>query len=128
MTECLLFVCDNTDVHSESSRNDTDDLRDPTDERESSDLEGPEFSLVTGTYRTRKVFGQGEPTSKASTARVDALTLRNKDFSLAKLESAGSHYLSSRSFQGLEPRYGLDEPASLEEGRSGTARGYTEEK
>lgn len=38
------------------------------------------------------------------------------------------HYLSSRSFQGLEMRYGEDAPAELEEGRSGIARGYTEEK
>lgn len=37
-------------------------------------------------------------------------------------------YLNSRHFKGLEQRYGMDEPAPLEEGRSGIARGYGEEK
>ena len=58
---------------------------------------------------------------------MQALTLRNKESTVAKIESAGSIYLSSRHFQGLEPRVGQDEPAQLEEGRSGMARGYEEE-
>jgi diphthamide biosynthesis protein 2 len=37
-------------------------------------------------------------------------------------------YLNSRHFKGLEQRYGMDEPATLEQGRSGIARGYGEEK
>lgn len=37
-------------------------------------------------------------------------------------------YLVSRQFKGLDPRYGLDEPAALEEGRKGIARGYEEER
>ena len=56
------------------------------------------------------------------------MTLRNNDFTLSKLESAGSNYLASREWKGLEARYGMDEPAVLEEGRSGIARGYEEEK
>ena len=56
------------------------------------------------------------------------MTLRNNDFTLSKLESAGSNYLASREWKGLEARYGMDEPAILEEGRSGIARGYQEEK
>jgi len=56
------------------------------------------------------------------------MTLRNNDFTLTKLESAGSNYLASRVWKGLEARYGMDEPAVLEEGRSGIARGYGEEK
>lgn len=95
-----------------------------------------EFSLVTGTYRSRKVFtSAGAPASSAPgsgdvSAAADGvkdLTLRG-DFSVATLESAGSMFLESRSFRGLEPRYGLDEPSLLEQGRSGIARGYTEEK
>ncbi|KAK4689482.1 diphthamide biosynthesis protein 2, partial [Tremellales sp. Uapishka_1] len=86
-----------------------------------------EFSLVTGAYRSRKTYGNGDE-SPAVIDGVKDLTIRNKEFTLAKLESAGSNYLSSRSFQGLDPRYGLDEPSSLEEGRTGIARGYTEEK
>jgi diphthamide biosynthesis protein 2 len=98
-----------------------------------------EFSLVTGTYRTRKVFNsatgpsasageaQGRGAITAGADGVKDVTVRS-DFSVAKLESAGSMFLESRSFRGLEPRYGLDEPALLEQGRSGIARGYTEEK
>lgn len=59
---------------------------------------------------------------------MGALAIRNNEYSLAKLESAGSHYLSSRHFQGLEVREGMDEPAVLEQGRGGIARGYTEER
>jgi hypothetical protein len=33
-------------------------------------------------------------------------------------------FLHSRSFQGLEQRLGKDEPAVLEQGRSGIAKGY----
>ncbi|CAK9784622.1 diphthamide biosynthesis protein [Cutaneotrichosporon oleaginosum] len=82
-----------------------------------------DFSLVTGAYRTRKTFG-GEEERVGGTD----VALRNNDMSLAKLESAGSMFLATRSFQGLEPRYGMDEPATLEQGRTGVARGYTEEK
>lgn len=85
-----------------------------------------EFSLVTGTYRTRKTYGDAGV--EDASAGVQDLTLRNNNMSLAKLESAGSMFLQSRSFQGLEPRYGMDEPATLEQGRTGVARGYTEEK
>jgi diphthamide biosynthesis protein 2 len=88
--------------------------------------------LVTGTYRTRKVFGDGRLEHNKDVQKVTgatgALTLRNSDFTLSKLESAGSNYLASREWKGLEARYGMDEPAILEEGRSGMARGYEEEK
>ncbi len=84
-----------------------------------------EFSLVTGGYRTRKTFGDADDEAREGGTDV---ALRNNDMSLAKLESAGSMFLATRSFQGLEPRYGMDEPATLEQGRTGVARGYTEEK
>ena len=66
--------------------------------------------------------------SDAPTDDMAALTVRNNEFTLSKLESAGSNYLASREWKGLEARYGMDEPAMLEEGRSGIARGYAEEK
>ena len=98
---------------------------------ESEDDDTPQFDLVTGTYRTRKFFKNGQQTSSKQTEPTEgmaALTLRNNDFTLSKLESAGSNYLASREWKGLEARYGMDEPAILEEGRSGIARGYGEEK
>ncbi|BEI81471.1 hypothetical protein CcaverHIS002_0206310 [Cutaneotrichosporon cavernicola] len=97
-----------------------------TGEADDSDNESElEFSLVTGTYRTRKTFGAAEEETREGGTDV---ALRNDNMSLAKLESAGSMFLQTRTFQGLEPRYGLDEPAMLEQGRTGVARGYTEEK
>lgn len=77
------------------------------------------FGNGTHTLENNKLLGDGG---------VQDLTLRNQNFSLSKLESAGSTFLASREFQGLEPRYGMDEPSVLEQGRSGVARGYTEEK
>jgi diphthamide biosynthesis protein 2 len=93
------------------------------------DVDAPVFSLVSGAYKSRRTFH--DPSTSAPAAAIEGirdLTLRNQTFTLAKLESAGSTHLSSRSFQGLEPRLGMDEPAELEQGRGGTARGYTEEK
>ncbi|WRT64437.1 diphthamide biosynthesis protein 2 [Kwoniella shivajii] len=95
---------------------------------ESDDNDGPEFSLITGKMRTKKVFKGATDSIEIPSEGIQSLTLRNQNFSLARLESAGSNYLASREFKGLEPRYGMDEPSLLEEGRSGVARGYTEEK
>lgn len=36
--------------------------------------------------------------------------------------------LQGLTYQGLDPRYGLDTPAQLEQGRSGVARGYVNEE
>ncbi|WVR06104.1 diphthamide biosynthesis protein 2 [Kwoniella sp. DSM 27419] len=92
------------------------------------DDEGPEFSLITGKMRTKKTFSSATDPAEVPSEGIQSLTLRNQNFSLARLESAGSNFLASREFKGLEPRYGMDEPSLLEEGRSGVARGYTEEK
>ncbi|RSH92034.1 Diphthamide biosynthesis protein 2 [Saitozyma podzolica] len=95
------------------------------------DPDAPVFSLVSGAYKSRRTFHDPSATPDSVPVPVEGikdLTLRNQTFTLAKIESAGSTYLSSRSFQGLEPRYGMDEPAELEQGRGGIARGYTEEK
>lgn len=121
-----------------STEDEADKAKDKAEEDAAASDEELEFSLVTGTYRTRKVFGASTSSGGATAGAVEGvdaatqgvqdLTLRASDFTIAKLESAGSMFLESRSFRGLEPRYGLDEPAVLEQGRSGIARGYTEEK
>ncbi|OCF54334.1 diphthamide biosynthesis protein 2 [Kwoniella mangroviensis CBS 10435] len=92
------------------------------------DNDGPEFSLITGKMRTKKTFHGATDSTEIPSEGIQSMTLRNQNFTLAKLESAGSNFLASREFRGLEPRYGMDEPTLLEEGRSGVARGYTEEK
>lgn len=45
------------------------------------------------------------------------------------LGSAAGEYMQTRTYKGLEPRFGMDEPARLEMGREGgIARGYGYEK
>ncbi|OCF42114.1 diphthamide biosynthesis protein 2 [Kwoniella heveanensis CBS 569] len=98
---------------------------------EEEDDDEVEFSIITGKMRTKKKFNNGSSATDSTeipSEGIQSLTLRNQNFSLARLESAGSNFLASREFKGLEPRYGMDEPSLLEEGRSGVARGYTEEK
>jgi diphthamide biosynthesis protein 2 len=51
----------------------------------------PEFSLITGTLRSRKTYGRAAAESEQNAVEgIKDLTLRNQDFSLSKLESAGS--------------------------------------
>ncbi|KAK8866169.1 diphthamide biosynthesis protein 2 [Kwoniella newhampshirensis] len=118
----------------EGRSQENDNVAVDVDDDDDDDNEGPEFSLITGKMRTIKRFGsatQGKGREGKSLENKNGnqeVTLRNQNFTLSKLESAGSNFLASREFKGLEMRVGLDEPSLLEEGRSGVARGYTEEK
>lgn len=91
------------------------------------DPDEPTFSLVTGKYRQAKRYGTGD--RKASIEGTSAaLTLRNQDGALTKLaDSAAALFLHSRSYQGLETKIGEDSPSVLEQGRSGIARGYSDD-
>jgi diphthamide biosynthesis protein 2 len=55
--------------------------RDPAD---------PEFSLISGTLRSKKTYGSAPETEAGAIEGIKDLTLRNQDFSLSRLESAGS--------------------------------------
>lgn len=68
----------------EATKQDSSEVSKAEDEEEEL-----EFSLVTGAYRTRKTYGTGRDSPKGLEGIKD-LTLRNQDFTLAKLESAGS--------------------------------------
>jgi diphthamide biosynthesis protein 2 len=62
------------------------------------------------------------------TSQINSLTLRNQGTQLAKWKaSPAAAFLAQRTFGGLEQRLGEDAPAEVEEGRSGIARGYTDE-
>ncbi|CAE6416407.1 unnamed protein product [Rhizoctonia solani] len=106
------------------SRQKAGDVPDEQDSDE--DPDRPSFSLVTGTYRRAKRYvdpkvAGGEGVDSDS----HALALRNNESALSQaVATAGSEFLHSRSFQGLEQRLGRDEPAVLEQGRSGIAKGY----
>lgn len=81
-------------------RDEGDEAKDRADNDDGDD--GPVFSLVDGTYKSRKVFGsrrkpglQGNGTGtgvKGAEDGIRDLTVRNKEFSLARLESAGSEF------------------------------------
>ncbi|KAH7339802.1 putative diphthamide synthesis protein-domain-containing protein [Rhizoctonia solani] len=96
------------------------------DQDSDEDPDRPSFSLVTGTYRHAKRYVDPRDIDNE---RVDsgsyAVALRNNEGALSQaVTTAGSEFLHSRSFQGLEQRLGQDEPAILEQGRSGIAKGY----
>ncbi|BGP48820.1 Diphthamide biosynthesis protein 2 [Rhodotorula kratochvilovae] len=96
-----------------------------------SDGEAPVFSATTGTYRHPKRYTQkGIKDADDLAAQASALAIRDQSSAVARvLGSAAGEYLSTRSYKGLDPRYGQDAPAVLEMGREGgIARGYGYEK
>ncbi|CAO3666153.1 unnamed protein product [Rhizopus stolonifer] len=105
---------------------------DENDEDLSSDEE-PHFSLITGQYkstpfsrvRDTKEEGSGEEI----TSKLTDLTLRSKNTSITTLlNSTAGEYLKNRTYRGLEANVGQDEAAEVQEGLSGIARGYKNEK
>jgi diphthamide biosynthesis protein 2 len=91
------------------------DTEDPDDDH-------PVFSLVTGTYRHPKQFGES---ARAEEPITSAVILRNSETAMMQTSgSAAGQYLQSRSYQGLEARVGEEAPSVLEQGRSGIARDY----
>ncbi|KAF9530121.1 diphthamide biosynthesis protein [Crepidotus variabilis] len=95
------------------------------------DADQPVFSLVTGTYRYTKRYGANRIDTEATSGEDSAaVILRNQDNALLKfgMESAAGQFLQQRSYQGLEVRLGADAPSTLEQGRSGIARGYQDDR
>ncbi|KAI6011824.1 putative diphthamide synthesis protein-domain-containing protein [Pisolithus marmoratus] len=98
-------------------------------EDEDADPDRPSFSLITGKYRQARRFGVEEDTADVSdSGDASAVVIRNQETSVAKLsDSAAALFLQSRTYRGLDARVGEDTPSVLEYGRSGIARGYTNE-
>ncbi|THH05897.1 hypothetical protein EW145_g4460 [Phellinidium pouzarii] len=111
-------------------RDETGKNKDTTNDDEL-DPDQPVFSLVTGTYRHAKRYGNDSSNTKDATespTQSGHLMPRSKENALAKMsDSAAIQYLHSRSYQGLDPRLGQDAPSVLEQGRSGVARGYADD-
>ncbi|KAJ7485139.1 putative diphthamide synthesis protein-domain-containing protein [Mycena galericulata] len=93
---------------------------------DSDDPDQPVFSLITGKYRHAKRFGAPEK-GKETAEPSSSVILRNQDTAVALADSAAAQFLQARSFRGLEARVGEDAPSVLEQGRSGIARGYTDD-
>ncbi|CAA7263747.1 unnamed protein product [Cyclocybe aegerita] len=97
-------------------------------EDDSDDSDQPVFSLITGTYRHAKRYGPGRETTPVETGS-SAVVLRNQDSTVARLDdSAAGQFLQQRTYRGLEVRMNEDAPSVLEQGRSGIARGYQDDK
>ncbi|KAG8706963.1 Diphthamide biosynthesis protein 2 [Ceratobasidium sp. 394] len=91
---------------------------------EDDDPDRPTFSLITGTYRHAKRYGDPRDNT-ATDPSGSAVALRNNEGALSQVStSAASDFLHGRSFQGLEQRLGQDTPSILEQGRTGIAKGY----
>lgn len=118
------------------------------DEGSDSDPDRPVFSLVTGTYRHAKRYGgrstdsnpyfsllltgltgkHDAETEQSLVSDTSAMVIRNKHDQVAMLDSAAGQFLQQRTYQGLEVRMGEDAPSILEQGRSGIARGYQDDR
>ncbi|KAI9058971.1 diphthamide biosynthesis protein [Trametes sanguinea] len=104
------------------------DAAEPSESADEEDLEQPVFSLVSGKYRHAKRYGDGTVTQTGGDEQSSAVVLRNQENALSKMDdSAAAQFLQARSFRGLETRIGQDAPSILEQGRSGIARGYTDD-
>ena len=120
-------------------------------DRGEDDPEQPTFSLVTGTYRHAKTFGRAESGDGrgSEVESAGAVILRNQDGALAVMEDSAAgafspviyghaalmycvvhsgRFLAQRTYQGLELRLDEDAPGVLEQGRSGIARGYQDDR
>ncbi|THU77607.1 diphthamide biosynthesis protein [Dendrothele bispora CBS 962.96] len=109
--------------------NDSEDGVGDGDADEDEDEDRPVFSLVTGKYRHPKRFGGANDKEKMKTTEGEGKTLiRTQQGTLAVIEdsAAGTYLREQRIYQGLDPRLGQDAPSTLEQGRSGIARGYGE--
>ncbi|QRV79416.1 diphthamide biosynthesis protein [Ceratobasidium sp. AG-Ba] len=95
--------------------------RDPNEDED--DPDRPSFSLITGTYRHAKRYGDLRGNYILTPNAF--ISLRNNEGTLSQVStSAAGEFLHGRSFQGLEQRLGQDAPSVLEQGRSGIAKGY----
>lgn len=118
----------------------TDDQTEEVEEEEEDD-DRPHFSLISGTYVSRRKFNStptpaslpaaenGDQALQLATSNVgvkeDAVVMRSATGELTTvLETASIQHLNKRVWKGLEQRLGMDEPSVLEEGREGIAKGY----
>ncbi|KAJ8655646.1 diphthamide biosynthesis protein 2 [Lichtheimia ornata] len=92
--------------------------------------EEPHFSLVTGRYvSSTKTRVKNNVDEQALTSSLTDLTIRNNSNTISRLlDSTAGEYLKNRSFRGLEQNLGQTEVSTIQEGRSGIARGYQGEK
>ncbi|CAG8504935.1 14499_t:CDS:10 [Ambispora leptoticha] len=97
----------------------------------------PHYSLVTGQLKKSRKYAidqknDGDGVIDSTSTDTDVI-LRDKNTQLASTaaimkNSAAAEFLNLRSFRGLEKQIGATVVSEAEEGRSGIARGYSDEK
>ncbi|KAF8632476.1 hypothetical protein AX15_001875 [Amanita polypyramis BW_CC] len=114
----------------EDAKEDLANTNDADEDDGEEDPDRPMFSLITGKYRHAKRYGAKSETTKTETEDDgSAMIVRNQEGQLTRLEdSAAAQFLHSRIYRGLDPRIGEDVPGILEQGRSGVARGYEDDR
>ncbi|KAI8146737.1 diphthamide biosynthesis protein 2 [Fennellomyces sp. T-0311] len=91
--------------------------------------EEPHFSLVTGHYVSTSRTKKNGTDDQVLTSKLTDLSLRNNSTTISRLlNSTAGEYLKNRTFKGLEQNLGQDEAGTVQEGRSGIARGYSDEQ
>ncbi|GAA5851614.1 hypothetical protein JCM8547_001149 [Rhodosporidiobolus lusitaniae] len=93
--------------------------------------ERPVYSATTGKYRhAKKYYQKGIKDADDLASQASALAIRDQNTAVSRiLGSAAGEYNAQRTYRGLNPRYGQDQPAVVEMGREGgIARGYGYEK
>jgi diphthamide biosynthesis protein 2 len=102
-----------------------------TEQETDEDSDQPVFSLISGTYRQAKRYGNGKEQNHGVTPQDGSSTvvLRNQNNTVAQVatDSAAGQFLQQRTYKGLELRLGEDAPSVLEQGRRGIARGYQDD-
>ncbi|KAG0141713.1 hypothetical protein CROQUDRAFT_68001 [Cronartium quercuum f. sp. fusiforme G11] len=116
----LLSIWD-ADSRAEEEAQATNGRVDPENE-----VDAPVFSMITGQYKYRKTWNH-------SATLVDesrAVLVRDGKQELIKLvNGAASDYATrARTYNGLQPRLGLDPPSQMEKGRFGIAQTYGDER
>ncbi len=95
------------------------------------DSDQPIFSLISGTYRQAKRYGNGKEQIHGVAPQDGSSTviLRNQNNTVAQVatNNAAGQFLQQRTYKGLELRLGEDAPSVLEQGRHGIARGYQDD-
>ncbi|CAG8474560.1 7059_t:CDS:10 [Ambispora gerdemannii] len=124
-------------ITKDKSEENSESIRLGKEEDQSNDDDVPHYSLVTGQLKKGRKYAidqknGGDEAIDSTTSDTDII-LRDKNTQLTSTatvlkNSAAAEFLNLRSFRGLEKQIGGTVVSEAEEGRSGIARGYSDEK
>ncbi|CAH0480882.1 unnamed protein product [Peronospora belbahrii] len=110
--------------------NTTQSVEQVADGEENDNADQPYFSLISGTYKTTTLDRKAKTYTITLHGENDASTtlqVKNERTELTTYYSEAADYLSTREYQGLDPRMGETSAHAAIKGSKGIARGYTHE-